>query len=187
MKLSRIRLGSVVVAFFAGGVVGATFISLLAKKIEFEASVSISDMIQLLLTLIVAWFIGHILRQRTDDKRLEKDRLIQRTEELIDLAADVREVVQMVVDKTATQATLNERMRRLSKKTFDLRRKLETFQMIEDVESTFKKLEDGLEKYRHLLGEIATTFDGFNESEETRAFDALNDVMDCLVRDINRL
>lgn len=173
---------------FAAAVGGYVIRAFVDGKVTFKDSLSISTLIDIFATLVIAGLIGYYLRERTDQKRREKDRLISRVEELIKLASAARDVVDRYVHDEVDLPELNKALKRLSNQTFRFGRKLETFGFSQALQPAFATVESALDKYRHYIGsEVSATKVGYGDSEEQRYFDALNDALDCVVRDINRL
>lgn len=170
-----------------GGVLGFAFGILCAfPNLQYEPTVSFSDIVTAVITLITAVFIGYYLTRWSRHHRAEKERIIRKAEEVVRLVAVTRTAIIRFSSKAAEFPEVNAAFRDLSASVAHVANQLRIFEI--KPATGVEKTESALSAYRE-----AVQADPVSD-ENRRAFEArgryeqrqLELQLEELIRDINR-
>lgn len=171
-----------------GGALGFALALLFAfPTLKYDPTINLSDITSVVTTLIIAVFIGYYLTRWSRHHRVEKERIIRKTEEVISLTSATRTVIVRFSSGSAEISDVNTAFRDLSASVAYLVNLLHIFGV--KPKAVIQKIENSLSAYREAVQSDPIT------EENRRAFEArgkseqrqLEVHFEELIREVNRI
>lgn len=177
------------VALVIGLLTGITVCNLTKESIIIKPEVSIADIFNYIITLCVAFIIGFVLNKKYENRRFEKDLLIERVADSKGLLVEYRNQGIRLQSTAVDAPDLNASARKLSSSLHSIEEKFKIFECHSQLENDFETVKRNLQAYRSFMSEMALPESSatMESADEDRQFRALRDSLDRLIRGINRM
>ena len=139
------------VGLFLGGALYALCVE---RNIILKNEVNLSDWLNIVVTLVVAYWIGNIVQKRQNESRVEKDLMIHTVKTLLDKTKHLEEIIVTIGKNTISEESQRNIVRQISELSISIVRikeESEDYELFELIDVTYKELSVQFKAYKKAM------------------------------------